>query len=263
MSFEYLRDGHPVRVTLERSGETVRASVDEREVVLHSTAVDERQVRLITADGRHHRIVYAKRDGRTYVAARGAAIELAPHSDTSTDDAAGGGGFTPEIVAPMPGKILEVLVAVGDDVAHDAPLIRMEAMKMEQTIRAAAPAKVRRGACRGGRDGRAGGGAAGLGAAQRGVNELGPEPATLRSYCPGRRFARAYRSAAENSRLQLRQCWPVGDPANFAEQIVREREALDRGSRFELTAQVVRDVSNLDRVGHFITRYSDVDHGER
>jgi 3-methylcrotonyl-CoA carboxylase alpha subunit len=143
VSFEYLRDGHPVRVTLERSGETVLARVDEREVVLCSTAVDERQVRLITADGRHHRIVYAKREGRTYVAARGAGVELAPHSDTSADEAAADGGFTPEIVAPMPGKILEVLVAVGDDVAHDAPLIRMEAMKMEQTIRASAPAKVR------------------------------------------------------------------------------------------------------------------------
>jgi biotin carboxyl carrier protein len=143
VSFEYLRDGHPVRVTLERSGDSVRAQVDEREVVLHSTAVDERQVRLVTADGRHHRIVYARREGRTYVAVRGAVVELAPHADASADEAAAGGGFTPEIVAPMPGKILEVLVAVGDDVAHDAPLIRMEAMKMEQTIRAAAPAKVR------------------------------------------------------------------------------------------------------------------------
>lgn len=143
MSREYLRDGHPVRVTLERSGDSVRAFVDEREIALHSTHVGERQVRVVTADGRHHRIVYARREGRTYVAACGASVELAPHSETSADDAASAGGFTPEIVAPMPGKVLEVLVAVGDDVAHDAPLIRMEAMKMEQTIRATAPANVR------------------------------------------------------------------------------------------------------------------------
>jgi 3-methylcrotonyl-CoA carboxylase alpha subunit len=143
VSFEYLRDGHPVCVTLEHSGDSVRARIDEQEIELHATHVDERQVRLVTPDGRHHRIVYAKRDGRTYVTARGSNIELAPHADTSADDAVAGGGFTPEIVAPMPGKILEVLVAAGDDVAHDAPLIRMEAMKMEQTIRASAPAKVR------------------------------------------------------------------------------------------------------------------------
>lgn len=143
MSFEYLRDGHPVRVTLERSGDSVHARVDEQEIELHVTHVDERQVRLATPDGRHHRIVYAKRDGRTYVAARGTNLELAPHADTSGEDASRSGGFTPEVVAPMPGKVLEVLVAAGDDVAHDAPLIRMEAMKMEQTIRASAPAKVR------------------------------------------------------------------------------------------------------------------------
>jgi len=143
VSFEYLRDGHPVRVMLERSGDSVRAIVDEREIALHATHVDDRQVRVVTADGRHHRIVYARRDGRTYVAARGVSVELAPHAGTAAEDAAASGGFTPEIVAPMPGKILEVLVGAGDEVAHDAPLLRMEAMKMEQTIRATAPAKVR------------------------------------------------------------------------------------------------------------------------
>jgi biotin carboxyl carrier protein len=143
VSFEYIRDGHPVRVTLERSGDSVRVHVEEKEVALHSTHLDERQVRFVTAEGRHHRIVYAKREGRTYAAAPGAIVELAPHADTSADEGAGAGGFTPEIVAPMPGKILEVLVASGDEVAHDAPLIRMEAMKMEQTIRASAAARVR------------------------------------------------------------------------------------------------------------------------
>jgi biotin carboxyl carrier protein len=143
VSCEYLRDGQPVHVTLERSSDSVRAKVDDREVTLHSTHVDERQVRFVTADGRHHRVVYAKREGHTYAAACGASVELAPHADTSAEDSGAAAGFTPEVVAPMPGKVLEVLVAAGDEVAHDDPLIRMEAMKMEQTIRSAAAAKVR------------------------------------------------------------------------------------------------------------------------
>jgi len=143
VSLEYLCDGHPLRVTLESSGDSTRARVDECEVALHSMHVDERQVRLVTSDGRHHRIVYARLGGRTYATARGAVVELAPHADTSAEDPGAAGGFTPEVVAPMPGKVLEVLVAAGDEVTHDAPLLRMEAMKMEQTIRAAAPAKVR------------------------------------------------------------------------------------------------------------------------
>ena len=39
----------------------------------------------------------------------------------------------------MPGVIREVLVAVGQQVATGQVLLKMEAMKMEHTIRAAAP----------------------------------------------------------------------------------------------------------------------------
>jgi 3-methylcrotonyl-CoA carboxylase alpha subunit len=40
------------------------------------------------------------------------------------------------IIAPMPGKIIDVLTKAGDSVKKDQPLIVMEAMKMEMTIRA-------------------------------------------------------------------------------------------------------------------------------
>jgi propionyl-CoA carboxylase alpha chain len=38
--------------------------------------------------------------------------------------------------APMPGQVLRILVAVGQQVAVGTPLVILEAMKMEQTIRA-------------------------------------------------------------------------------------------------------------------------------
>ena len=38
--------------------------------------------------------------------------------------------------APMPGKVIQVLVAEGDTVEENARLVVMEAMKMEFTIRA-------------------------------------------------------------------------------------------------------------------------------
>ncbi|HCN90313.1 MAG TPA: 3-methylcrotonyl-CoA carboxylase, partial [Oxalobacteraceae bacterium] len=43
------------------------------------------------------------------------------------------------LTAPMPGKIVALLVAKGDAVEKGAPLLIMEAMKMEHTI--AAPSK--------------------------------------------------------------------------------------------------------------------------
>lgn len=42
----------------------------------------------------------------------------------------------------MPGKVLQVLVAQGDDVEEGTPLLVLEAMKMENVIKATAPGKV-------------------------------------------------------------------------------------------------------------------------
>ncbi len=39
-----------------------------------------------------------------------------------------------DVVAPMPGKIIDVLVKVGDKVSEDDELVILEAMKMENPI---------------------------------------------------------------------------------------------------------------------------------
>ena len=39
-----------------------------------------------------------------------------------------------EVLAPMPGKILDVLVKVGDKVTEDDELLILEAMKMENPV---------------------------------------------------------------------------------------------------------------------------------
>ena len=62
----------------------------------------------------------------------------APQGSDSAANGSGGGGGS--IVAPMPGKIVRVLVSEGDTVEEDQPLIVMEAMKMEHTLRASGAA---------------------------------------------------------------------------------------------------------------------------
>ena len=143
MDFEYLRDGAVVRVASEQRDGRTHVKVGDDDVVLESVAIDGRHVRLVTADGRHLRVPYARSGGRLLVSLGARVIELAPHSADADDADDRAGGFTPEVTAPMPGRVLEVLVAAGDEVAHDAPLVRLEAMKMEQTIRAASAARVR------------------------------------------------------------------------------------------------------------------------
>jgi len=53
-----------------------------------------------------------------------------------------------ELAAPMPGKIIAVLVEPGDRVEKDASLLILEAMKMEHTIRAPARGRIARILCR-------------------------------------------------------------------------------------------------------------------
>jgi 3-methylcrotonyl-CoA carboxylase alpha subunit len=55
----------------------------------------------------------------------------------------GAGAVAGGLTAPMPGKVLKVLVREGQEVAANAPLVVLEAMKMEHTVRAAAAGIVR------------------------------------------------------------------------------------------------------------------------
>lgn len=62
--------------------------------------------------------------------------------EAAAEAAAGGKKKAVRVRAQMPGKIVRVMVKAGDEVVKDQPLLVMEAMKMENEIRASAPGKV-------------------------------------------------------------------------------------------------------------------------
>lgn len=49
-----------------------------------------------------------------------------------------------DLKAPMPGMVLDILVAAGDQVEKDTPLVILEAMKMENVIKCPAPGIVKK-----------------------------------------------------------------------------------------------------------------------
>jgi 3-methylcrotonyl-CoA carboxylase alpha subunit len=51
-------------------------------------------------------------------------------------------GGSGRLTAPMPGAVVAVLVTEGQDVERDQPLMVLEAMKMEHTIKAPAAGRV-------------------------------------------------------------------------------------------------------------------------
>ncbi|HEX2691674.1 MAG TPA: biotin carboxylase N-terminal domain-containing protein [Kofleriaceae bacterium] len=89
----------------------------------------------------HRRSVRVARAGaRAWVLSEGqlfAFVEPPRFAEPGAGVVAGG------LTAPMPGKVVKVLVTEGQEVAANAPLVVLEAMKMEHTVRAPAAGTVR------------------------------------------------------------------------------------------------------------------------
>lgn len=128
---------HPVEVAL-----TPHRQPDSYAVVVHGEAEVSVQVELnawdgadmaLTVDGHRRRVALA-RDGATWWAhtpAGDVALRALPRLPLPHAPADAGGSLR----APMPGQVLAVLVAVGQRVAKGDALVKLEAMKMEHTIR--------------------------------------------------------------------------------------------------------------------------------
>jgi 3-methylcrotonyl-CoA carboxylase alpha subunit len=88
---------------------------------------------LLDVDGRVWRAFVVRAGDRLLVSLDGR-VHAFDLGEAPRRGAAGGGlGLT---VAPMPGKVLQVLVGIGDAVEPGQPLVVLEAMKMETTLRA-------------------------------------------------------------------------------------------------------------------------------
>ncbi|HYB98818.1 MAG TPA: biotin/lipoyl-containing protein [Candidatus Limnocylindrales bacterium] len=127
-------------VASEHDGRPV-INIGERDVVLDDVSIDDRYVSLVIG-GKTHRLLYESERGHVFIGSAGHVFEFVPGEEAAADAAGGAARFTPEISSPMPGKVLQVLVAPGDEVEADAALLLLEAMKMETTVRTTHRARV-------------------------------------------------------------------------------------------------------------------------
>jgi glutaconyl-CoA/methylmalonyl-CoA decarboxylase subunit gamma len=118
---------------------TARVSVDGREVVAALTPMVDGSV-VVAIGARRVRVAGVRRRSSIIAAAGPLAAEF-----VQIEERAGhrtGGLAAPEIDAPMPGKVLKVMVSEGQTVETGDALVVLEAMKMETTLYAESPAIV-------------------------------------------------------------------------------------------------------------------------
>lgn len=141
MQVGYRSGGRHLVVAVQRqSPGHFSVSIDGTAQAVEVMAVDGSTVQL-AIDGSVQTAYVVRVAGVVHVWIDGEVHVLAPESAAVSADH--GALAPPQIVAPMPGKVLQVLVTVGQQVAEGDGLVIVEAMKMEHRITAAAAASVR------------------------------------------------------------------------------------------------------------------------
>ncbi len=124
-----------------RQGSALRVRIDGREsAASFEPAADGGAV--ITLGGRRDRVFAVKLKDRILVAVGPAAFEFREVPEGRSPGARG--LAAPEVTAPMPGKVLRILVSEGQTAAAGDGLVVLEAMKMETTLSAETPARIKR-----------------------------------------------------------------------------------------------------------------------
>lgn len=118
----------------------VREGAEDLPVELLET---DAQTLLLVVEGVRHRVHYWRDRAELCLQLRGEVVRVRLE-DPDEEDAGGGADLSPVLRAPMPGRILEILTAVGDEVRAGQALVRMEAMKMEIDVPAAFDGVVRK-----------------------------------------------------------------------------------------------------------------------
>jgi 3-methylcrotonyl-CoA carboxylase alpha subunit len=115
-------------------------SIGGKTTHVSSFGVEADRVWFVEHGGHRRQARVATSGSRCYVLSEGTTfgfVEESRFPDHAHQAVAGG------LVAPMPGKVVKVLVAEGQEVAAGSALVVLEAMKMEHTVRAAGAGVVR------------------------------------------------------------------------------------------------------------------------
>jgi biotin carboxyl carrier protein len=145
--YEIEAGGRTRQVVVTRVGAAFAVTMDQRTWNVDAARIDAHSLSLIVDDVLQGRrglssdvaVVADAATGQLTVHVGGTPVVVTVNGRRrwGRKDESGGSGAGPQrVTAPMPGKIVRVLVASGDVVAARQPLVVVEAMKMENELRA-------------------------------------------------------------------------------------------------------------------------------
>ena len=131
MLYEFRIDGEIVEVTLSKNDDVWTLSGN------NASILPDGRIRLISKDNAVF-FAHSAKVGDTWWVHIGGHTFCIDHIEPGAAEDDEGSGLT----APMPGKVLQVLVEVGQDVKAGQALMILEAMKMEHQVKASEDGKV-------------------------------------------------------------------------------------------------------------------------
>lgn len=137
MVYEITVDGKPHRLDLERAGSGWQCRLDGQEIKIDAV-LTRRDVLSLLVDGHSYEVKREQTatDLHMWVGSTRFGVELHdPRSLRSRKDGAGDEQGVRKLLAPMPGRIVRVLVAENSAVEAGQGIVVVEAMKMQNEIK--------------------------------------------------------------------------------------------------------------------------------
>jgi biotin carboxyl carrier protein len=150
VQYEVEVGGRRLQVVVTRAGDGFAVSVDGQTRQVDAARIDAHTLSILVEDGLKAVPYKGVSSNEVSIAADPANGQLAVHVGATPiavtlngrrrwgrkDDGAGAAAGPQRLIAPMPGKVIRVLVKPGDAVAARQPVVVVEAMKMENELRA-------------------------------------------------------------------------------------------------------------------------------
>jgi len=142
MHYEAEVEGRRRQIAIARAGDSFAITVDGRSYHVDAARIDAQTLSLVvdtvSRQSYEATVIPDPQTGQLTVTVAGVAVRVALNGQRrwGRRDERGSGAGPQRLAASMPGKVVRVLVKTGDMVHASQPLVVVEAMKMENEMRA-------------------------------------------------------------------------------------------------------------------------------